>query len=101
MKDAYSFDVDQEGLEKEYKNMWEAYTRIFKRCGLDTKAVQSDSGAIGGSVSHEFMVITTTDAGENDVFYCDGCEERVCELTGEYFPNKKGCELWEGIRCQN
>ena len=71
MKDAYSFDTSQEGLDKEYKNMWEAYTRIFKRCGLDTKAVQSDSGAIGGSVSHEFMVITDTDAGENDVFYCD------------------------------
>ncbi len=71
MKDAYSFDTTQEGLEKEYKNMWDAYTRIFKRCGLETKAVQSDSGAIGGSVSHEFMVITDTDAGENDVFYCD------------------------------
>lgn len=71
MKDAYSFDIDQEGLEKEYKNMWEAYTRIFKRCGLDTKAVQSDSGAIGGSVSHEFMVITDQDSGENDVFYCE------------------------------
>lgn len=74
MKDGYSFDVDQEGLEKEYKNMADAYTRIFKRCGLETKMVQSDSGAIGGSVSHEFMVITTTDAGENDVFYCDGCD---------------------------
>lgn len=71
MKDAYSFDINQEGLEKEYKNMWETYTRIFKRCGLETKAVQSDSGAIGGSVSHEFMVITDTDSGENDVFYCD------------------------------
>ncbi len=71
MKDAYSFDTSQEGLEKEYQNMWNAYSRIFKRCGLDTKAVQSDSGAIGGSVSHEFMVITDTDAGENDVFYCE------------------------------
>ncbi len=71
MKDAYSFDTSQEGLDKEYKNMWDTYTRIFKRCGLDTKAVQSDSGAIGGKVSHEFMVITDTDAGENDVFYCD------------------------------
>ena len=71
MKDAYSFDVDQAGLEKEYKNMWEAYTRIFKRCGLETKAVHSDSGAIGGSVSHEFMVITDQDSGENDVFYCE------------------------------
>ena len=74
MKDAYSFSTSQEELEKEYQNMWQAYTNIFKRCGLDTKAVQSDSGAIGGSVSHEFMVITDTDAGENDVFYCDECE---------------------------
>ena len=74
MKDAYSFDTSQEGLEKEYENMAQAYTRIFKRCGLITKMVQSDSGAIGGSVSHEFMVITDTDAGENDVFYCDSCD---------------------------
>jgi prolyl-tRNA synthetase len=74
MKDAYSFGTSQEELEKEYQNMWETYTRIFKRCGLETKAVQSDSGAIGGNVSHEFMVITDTDAGENDVFYCDDCD---------------------------
>lgn len=71
MKDAYSFDTSEEGLDKEYQNMARAYKRIFERCGLDTKMVQSDSGAIGGSVSHEFMVITDTDAGENDVFYCD------------------------------
>lgn len=71
MKDAYSFDTSEEGLDKEYQNMARAYKRIFDRCGLDTKMVQSDSGAIGGSVSHEFMVITDTDAGENDVFYCD------------------------------
>ena len=74
MKDAYSFSTSQEDLEREYQNMWQAYTNIFKRCGLDTKAVQSDSGAIGGSVSHEFMVITDTDAGENDVFYCEDCD---------------------------
>ena len=74
MKDAYSFDTTEEGLDKEYQNMARAYTRIFKRCGLDTKMVQSDSGAIGGSVSHEFMVITDTDAGENDVFYCNSCD---------------------------
>lgn len=71
MKDAYSFDTSEEGLDKEYQNMAKAYKRIFERCGLDTKMVQSDSGAIGGSVSHEFMVITDTDAGENDVFYCE------------------------------
>ena len=74
MKDAYSFAATQEDLEKEYQNMWQAYTNIFNRCGLETKAVQSDSGAIGGNVSHEFMVITDTDAGENDVFYCDDCD---------------------------
>ena len=73
MKDAYSFGTSQEELDKEYENMAQAYRNIFKRCGLDTKMVQSDSGAIGGSVSHEFMVITDTDAGENDVFYCDDC----------------------------
>ncbi|MDE6138094.1 MAG: proline--tRNA ligase, partial [Candidatus Gastranaerophilales bacterium] len=74
MKDAYSFGTSQEELEKEYEVMAQAYTNIFKRCGLDTKMVQSDSGAIGGSVSHEFMVITDTDAGENDVFYCEECD---------------------------
>lgn len=74
MKDAYSFDIDEAGLDKEYENMARAYKRIFERCGLDTKMVQSDSGAIGGSVSHEFMVITDTDAGENDVFYCNDCD---------------------------
>lgn len=71
MKDAYSFDTSEEGLDKEYQNMAQAYKKIFDRCGLETKMVQSDSGAIGGSVSHEFMVITDTDAGENDVFYCE------------------------------
>ena len=74
MKDAYSFDLDEAGLDREYRNMARAYKRIFDRCGLDTKMVQSDSGAIGGSVSHEFMVITDTDAGENDVFYCENCD---------------------------
>ena len=74
MKDAYSFDIDEAGLDKEYDNMARAYKKIFERCGLETKMVQSDSGAIGGSVSHEFMVITDTDAGENDVFYCEECD---------------------------
>lgn len=74
MKDAYSFDVDEAGLDKEYQNMAQAYTKIFERCGLETKMVQSDTGAIGGSMSHEFMVITATDSGENDVFYCEKCD---------------------------
>jgi len=76
MKDAYSFHTSQSCLEKEYDVMAQAYRRIFDRCGLATKMVRSDSGAIGGSVSHEFMVLTTqldgeAESGENDVFYCD------------------------------
>ncbi len=74
MKDAYSFHTSQEDLEREYAVMAQAYTNIFNRCGLETKAVQSDSGAIGGSVSHEYMVLTDTMVGENDVFYCDCCD---------------------------
>jgi len=73
MKDAYSFHTSQEDLNREYDVMAETYTRIFNRCGLETRAVQSDSGAIGGKVSHEFMVLTDTAVGENDVFYCDKC----------------------------
>jgi prolyl-tRNA synthetase len=74
MKDAYSFHTSQECLLKEYDNMAETYTRIFDRCGLETRMVQSDSGAIGGNVSHEFMVLTQTDSGESDVLYCNSCE---------------------------
>lgn len=74
MKDGYSFHTSQESLDEEYKNMWNAYKRIFERCGLETKPVQSDSGAIGGKVSHEFMVLTETQTGEDDVFYCKCCD---------------------------
>ena len=74
MKDAYSFHTSQESLDEEYENMARAYKRIFERCGLETKMVQSDSGTIGGSVSHEFMVLTSTQTGENDVFYCESCD---------------------------
>lgn len=73
MKDAYSFHTSQADLEREYEVMAKTYTNIFNACGLETKAVQSDSGAIGGSVSHEYMVLTDTAVGENDVFYCEHC----------------------------
>jgi prolyl-tRNA synthetase len=76
MKDAYSFHADENCLETEYQRMATAYTNIFDRCGLETVMVRSDSGAIGGSVSHEFMVLTNIaegeqESGENVVFYCD------------------------------
>ena len=71
MKDAYSFDADEAGVERSYRAMYTAYERIFKRCGLRTKAVEADSGAMGGSASHEFMVLA--DAGEDGLVECDAC----------------------------
>ncbi len=71
MKDAYSFDRDEAGAEESYRRMFEAYTAIFRRCGLSFKAVEADSGAIGGSFSHEFMVLA--DTGEDAVMSCDRC----------------------------
>jgi len=72
MKDAYSFHADDESAEAEYKNMLGAYRRIFERCGLEFRAVEAESGAIGGSFSHEFMVLA--DTGEDEVAACDACE---------------------------
>jgi prolyl-tRNA synthetase len=72
MKDAYSFDVSDEAAEVSYMKMYEAYKRIFTRCGLSFRAVQADSGAIGGSFSHEFMVLA--DTGEDTIVVCTNCE---------------------------
>lgn len=72
MKDAYTFDMDEDGLDKQYHLMYDAYTRIFTRCGLHFRPVVADSGAIGGSGSHEFEVIA--DSGEADIVYCKDCD---------------------------
>ncbi len=72
MKDAYSFDVDFEALDRQYWNMYHTYTRIFERCGLDFKAVKADTGAIGGHESHEFMVLA--DTGEDQIASCTVCK---------------------------
>lgn len=72
MKDAYSFDVSDEAAEISYRKMYDAYKRVFTRCGLDFRAVQADSGAIGGSFSHEFMVLA--DTGEDTIVVCKNCE---------------------------
>ena len=71
MKDAYSFDVSDEAAETSYQKMYDAYNRIFNRCGLDFRCVEADSGTIGGSFSHEFMVLAET--GEDTVVVCDSC----------------------------
>jgi prolyl-tRNA synthetase len=71
MKDAYSFDVDEAGADKSYEIMYDAYTRIFQRCGLKFRPVEADSGSIGGSYSHEFMVLA--DTGEDEIINCVQC----------------------------
>lgn len=72
MKDAYSFDRDEAGLDVSYKAMYDAYTNVFNRCGLTFRPVEADSGAIGGSGSHEFMVIA--ESGEAEIVYCTQCD---------------------------
>jgi len=71
MKDAYSFDATDEGAQQSYHKMYDAYARIFQRCGLKTIAVEADTGVMGGKFSHEFMVPAET--GENEVVFCDAC----------------------------
>src|SRR5881227_2757564 len=72
MKDAYSFDVDEAGLDKSFEDQREAYKRIFDRCGLKYTIVEASSGAMGGSASNEFMV--KTDAGEDMIATCTNCD---------------------------
>ncbi len=72
MKDAYSFDVDDAAANEAYQKMYDAYKRIFSRCGLDFRPVEADSGTIGGSFSHEFMVLA--DTGEDTLVICNSCK---------------------------
>ena len=72
MKDNYSFDRDEEGLEVSYREMYDAYTKVFTRCGLTFRPVEADNGAIGGSASHEFTALC--EFGESEICYCDGCD---------------------------
>ena len=81
MKDAYSFDKDQQGLDDSYEKMLSAYQDIFKECGLDFLMVEADPGAMGGKVSHEFMV--PAPIGEDSLFYCPKCKK--------YLEDKKTC----------
>ena len=71
MKDAYSFDIDNDSADVSYKKMYDAYCKIFESCGLRYKVVEADSGSIGGSFSHEFMVLANT--GEDEVISCNSC----------------------------
>ncbi len=85
MKDAYSFDLDEAGADVAYEKMYQAYRRIFSRCGLKFRAVEADTGNIGGTSSHEFMVLA--ESGEDAIVSCDSCE---------YAANVEKAELRDG-----
>ncbi len=72
MKDAYSLDIDYQGLDKSYQAMYDAYEKIFAECGLEAVAVEADTGAMGGKDSHEFMVLA--DSGEDEIAFCSDCD---------------------------
>ncbi len=98
MKDAYSFDIDEEGANLSYEKMYNAYELIFKRCGLQFRAVEADTGSIGGSFSHEFMVISSS--GEDDIVSCQSCQyasnlekAEVLEETENNYSNEEIKEL--------
>jgi len=98
MKDAYSFDIDEEGANLSYEKMYNAYELIFKRCGLQFRAVEADTGSIGGSFSHEFMVISNS--GEDDIVSCQSCQyasnlekAEVPAETENYYSNEEIKEL--------
>jgi len=84
MKDGYSFDIDEEGLARSYEKMYQAYCRIFDRCGLKYIPVEADTGVMGGDVSHEFMV--PSDIGEDFLVRCKGCTYSVNREKAEPAP---------------
>jgi len=92
MKDAYSFDCDIEGMEKSYKKMYDAYCRIFERCGLPYIPVEADPGIMGGNISHEFMM--PSEAGEDEIVVCQGCKyaasTQVAKCVSKNKPAKAG-----------
>ena len=84
MKDLYSFDKDEEGLNLSYKKMYDAYTNIYNRMGLEFRPVEADNGAIGGGHSHEFTVLA--DAGESNIAYCTKCDYAASDEKAELAP---------------
>jgi prolyl-tRNA synthetase len=82
MKDNYSFDRDEEGLDVSYRKMYDAYSKIFTRCGLTFRPVEADTGAIGGSNSHEFTALS--EVGESEIVYCEKCDMAATTERAEF-----------------
>ncbi|WP_100404452.1 proline--tRNA ligase [Bacillus solitudinis] len=103
MKDAYSFDTSKEGLDASYEAMYEAYTKIFTRCQLDFRAVEADSGAIGGTDTHEFMVLS--DIGEDTIAYSDtssfAANTEIAPVLAEYEKSSESLKELEKIETPN
>ena len=96
MKDAYSFDTTDEGAMASYKKMYDAYKRVFDRCGVQNFPVEADTGVIGGNHSHEFMV--PADTGENDVVFCEACGYAAnIEKATSGIPKTAGRELGAAV----
>ena len=93
MKDAYSFDRDFEGLDKSYQDMYEAYEKIFTRCGLTFRPVEADTGAIGGSNSHEFTALS--EVGESEIAYCEKCDMAATVERAECVDDKPDSDVQE------
>ena len=98
MKDSYSFDIDEKGLDVSYKTMYDTYSRIFDRFRLNYKVVLADTGAIGGSESHQFMALS--EIGESNIIYCDHCnyaadEEKANTLDDTYKNDEEELALEE------
>lgn len=94
MKDMYSFDKDEESLDQSYWAAYHAYERIFARCGAEAHPVEADSGAIGGDVTHEFMVLA--ESGEDLVLFCPACSYAANAERAEGMPSSKKTEEVEG-----
>ena len=98
MKDAYSFHTDLDDCQREYRNMYDAYGRIFDRCGLTYRPVEADTGAIGGSMSHEFQVLA--DSGEDAIVSCDSCDYAANVEKAELAPPHGSLSMRSGSLTQ-
>jgi prolyl-tRNA synthetase len=105
MKDAYSFDVDEEGLKRSYQQMFDAYTRMFTRCGLTFRPVEGEAGQMGGDVNHEFMAVAAV--GEDEFVWCKSCDYAANTQVAtrgvitEAEPDRSGVAAMEKVHTPN
>jgi prolyl-tRNA synthetase len=105
MKDAYSFDADEEGLKRSYQQMFDAYTRVFTRCGLTFRPVEGEAGQMGGDVNHEFMAVAAV--GEDAFVWCKNCDYAANTqvatrgVTADVEPDRDDVDVMEKVHTPN